>query len=162
MSTLISTGLLPRVIEYHDRTKHHFNRHARSLGYLDWAPQPDPFRRFEGAPLIPLRRSDLSDSPPYGAIFDSASIAPSQLNENSISRFFFDALALSAWKAFQGTQWSLRINPSSGNLHPTEAYLVTGSIEGLHDKPAVYHYAPKEHGLELRSEIEPEAWRRYR
>lgn len=160
MSTLISTGLLQRVIEYHDRTKHHFDRHARSLGYLDWATQPDPFRRFEGAPLMPLRRPDLSDSPPYGAIFESASIEPSELNEKTISRFFFDALALSAWKEFQGARWALRVNPSSGNLHPTEGYLVAGPIEGLHDKPAVYHYAPKEHGLELRSEIDSEAWRR--
>ena len=24
-------------------TKHHFNRFARSLGYLDWATQPNPF-----------------------------------------------------------------------------------------------------------------------
>ena len=28
------------VIAYHERTKHHFNRFAESLGYLDWATQP--------------------------------------------------------------------------------------------------------------------------
>ena len=33
---------------YHDRTKHHFNRQARSLGYMDWANQPDLFRQFSG------------------------------------------------------------------------------------------------------------------
>jgi len=33
---------------------------------------------------------------------------------------------------------SLRVNPSSGNLHPTESYLVAGPLPGLHDKPAVY------------------------
>ena len=31
-----------------------FNQYARSLGYMDWANQPDPFRRYEGAPLIRL------------------------------------------------------------------------------------------------------------
>lgn len=39
---------------YHQVTKHHVMRQARSLGYLDWDTQPDPFRRFEGAPLVEL------------------------------------------------------------------------------------------------------------
>jgi hypothetical protein len=43
-----------RVREYHDTTKHHFHRFARSAGYLDWATQPDPFRRFDGAEPIDL------------------------------------------------------------------------------------------------------------
>ena len=29
------------VIVYHERTKHHFHRFAASLGYMDWASQPD-------------------------------------------------------------------------------------------------------------------------
>jgi hypothetical protein len=29
---------------YHQETKHHYDRYARSLGYLDWAAQPE--RRF--------------------------------------------------------------------------------------------------------------------
>ncbi len=45
---------LETVLRYHDATKHHFNRFARSLGYLDWATQPDPFRRYAGAALIEL------------------------------------------------------------------------------------------------------------
>ena len=36
------------VHRYHDGTKHHFHRFARSLGYLDWASQPNPFRSFAG------------------------------------------------------------------------------------------------------------------
>ena len=36
------------VHRYHDGTKHHFNRFARSLGYLDWASQPRPFREYSG------------------------------------------------------------------------------------------------------------------
>jgi hypothetical protein len=30
------------VIVYHERTKHDFHRFAASLGYMDWASQPDP------------------------------------------------------------------------------------------------------------------------
>ena len=42
------------VTRYHDQTKHHVNRFARSPGYLDWATQPNPFRRFDGAPHVDL------------------------------------------------------------------------------------------------------------
>ena len=60
------------------------------------------------------------------------------------------SLGLSAWKQFQASRWSLRVNPSSGNLHPTEAYLVAGAAPGLGDTPAVYHYAPDRHVVEQR------------
>ena len=42
------------IIAYHERTKHHPERYARGPGGLDWATQPDPFRRFTGAPLFRL------------------------------------------------------------------------------------------------------------
>ena len=29
------------VVAYHERTKHHFHRYSASLGYMDWATQPD-------------------------------------------------------------------------------------------------------------------------
>jgi hypothetical protein len=34
------------VIAYHERTKHFFHRNAASLGCMDWATQPDLFRRY--------------------------------------------------------------------------------------------------------------------
>ena len=55
--------------QYHDATKHHFNRFARSLGYLDWATQPDPFRRYADAPLVELPRAPLATAVPYDALF---------------------------------------------------------------------------------------------
>ena len=49
-------------------------------------------------------------------------------------------------------------NPSSGNLHPTESYLIAGPIAGLQSSPGVYHYAPKSHSLELLAKMEGESW----
>lgn len=46
---------------------------------------------------------------------------------------------------------------SSGNLHPTEGYLVLPRIEGLDVAAGLYHYAPKEHGLERRAEFQADA-----
>jgi SagB-type dehydrogenase family enzyme len=66
---------------------------------------------------------------------------------------------LSAWKKVPGSDpWSLRVNPSSGNLHPTEAYLICGPIQGLSDGPAVFHYSPFHHALELLKTLTHEEW----
>lgn len=144
-------------IDYHERTKHHYNRYARSLGYLDWDTQPDPFRRFHGSPLFLLPFPEDMDSPPYEALY-TEHIPPRPLNLAAISRFFECSLAISAWKDYKGSRWSLRCNPSSGNLHPTEGYLITGPVAGLCNQPAVFHYAPMEHGLELRHAFPMEHW----
>ena len=45
---------------YHERTKHYFNRSAASLGYMAWATQPDPFRRYAGANLVPCGHPNSS------------------------------------------------------------------------------------------------------
>ena len=152
----LPTDPIDRAIRYHVQTKHHFNRYARSLGHLDWANQPDPFRRYEGAPLIPLpllRPDDEPISPPYDAIYNRGVVPPNPVTVATLSRFFEFALGLSAWKKAGDMQWALRSNPSSGNLHPTEGYLVSPQMRGLDLKGGLYHYASKEHGLELRAEF---------
>ena len=125
------SGLSAPVHAYHDGTKHHFHRFARSLDYLDWASQPNPFRSFAGAPEVPL--SPRPDAP-----------------VTIVGDILRHALGLSAWKQFGASRWSLRVNPSSGNLHPTEAYVIAGPAPGPGDAPGVYHYAPDRHALERR------------
>lgn len=142
------------VLRYHERTKHQFHRYARSAGTLDWANQPDPFRRYEGAPLVQLPVLGADDeplSPRYADLYRRGSVQSAPLTVRSLSRLFEYALALSAWKQVGGTRWALRSNPSSGNLHPTEGYLLIGALAGLADTPGLYHYAPREHGLEHRA-----------
>jgi SagB-type dehydrogenase family enzyme len=154
-----STDPVDRVIRYHLRTKHHFNRYARSLGFLDWANQPDPFRRYAGATLIPLpllKPEDEPRSPSYEAIYRQGAVRSRPVTVATLSRFLEFALALSAWKRVGETQWALRSNPSSGNLHPTEGYLVLPSPVHPDLSPGLYHYAPREHGLERRADFPAE------
>ena len=144
---------LELVKQYHEQTKHEFNRYARALGYMDWANQPDPFRRYEGAPLYELPLLAAGDdpvAPSYESLFSSQPVAPQSLSLNSLSRFFEYGLSITAWKEYGGNRWALRSNPSSGNLHPTEGYLLIRDTAGLPLKAGLYHYAPKEHGLEHR------------
>ncbi len=167
------------VEQYHDGSKHHFHRFAASLGYLDWASQPNPFRSF-GAPAIPLPRGPdgVAGVPPvspsgvtYDRLFQPA-VDPAPISASGIGDVLRHALGLSAWKRFRDARpstssgrrelverrWALRVNPSSGNLHPTEAYVVAGPLAGLGDTPAVYHYAPDRHALELRCRFDADAW----
>ena len=100
---------LETVLHYHEATKHHPNRYARSLGYLDWATQPDPFRRYHGAPSVPLLFAGLSATPSFDALYDPGTIPPQPVCLATISEFFQYSLALSAWKEIQGSRWALRI-----------------------------------------------------
>ena len=125
---------------------------------MDWATQPNPFRRYDGARLVPLEKVPPADEAPYDEAFVPGRIPPAAVNLRSISRLFYDSLAISAWKSIGETSWALRVNPSSGNLHPTEGYLICGPIDGLSDTPMVCHYAPKEHGLEVRAALAVDLW----
>jgi SagB-type dehydrogenase family enzyme len=144
------------VIQYHQETKHHFSRYARSLGYMDWANQPNPFRRYEGSPLValPLLEPDEAPrSPLYDDLYRDDAIVSAPVTVRSISRFFEYSLAISAWKQAGDVRWALRTNPSSGNLHPTEGYLLIDAVAGLSAFPGLHHYAAEEHALELRAEL---------
>ena len=146
------------VVAYHERTKHYYHRYAASLGYLDWAQQPDPFRRYNGAPLLRLALPDAGRALPYWQLYVPENVAPAPLSVDAISLFFRYALSLTAWKGIEGTIWPLRANPSSGNLHPTEGYVLLPSLDAMNNRPGVYHYASKEHGLELRADLDPSVW----
>ena len=139
-------------VPWHDRTKHHPHRYARSRGWLDWNTQPDPFRRYPGAQVVPLPLPERDDTPPYDTLFGAPTVAPQPVTLNSLSALLFHSLAISAWKQVDDARWALRVNPSSGNLHPTEAYVLCKAPEL--GAPGVFHYAPQLHALECRSRID--------
>jgi len=158
------------VREYHDQTKHHFSRFARSLGYLDWTTQPDPFRTFDGAARIdliePLREAAAARGSAegrawtglsYDELFVPAAAPRVAPGLPAVSAFLRYSLGLSAWKQAGPSRWALRVNPSSGNLHPTEGYAVCGPGFAS-ERPGVFHYAPDAHGLDERCAFAPAAW----
>lgn len=152
--TLPVQGPVDGVMRYHQRTKHQVERFAPGPDRLDWANQPDAFRRYEGASLIALPRLQAGDapaSPSYDDLYPPNAIASVALTASSLSRFLECSLAITAWKQAGEVRWALRANPSSGNLHPTEAYLLIDQLPGLSGAPGLYHYAAREHGLELRA-----------
>ena len=164
---------LDLVRRYHDETKHHFHRFAPSLGYLDWASQPAPFRSYDGSPRIDLIAAlrDEGRAPEarpwlpawltadYDDLWRPGGQRTTTPGLPVVSALLRFSLGLSAWKQAGTSRWALRVNPSSGNLHPTEGYLVLGPGVGNADQPGVYHYAPDRHALEQRCLFAPSGWR---
>jgi nitroreductase len=141
---------------YHERSKHHLDRYAPGPGGLDWANQPDPFRRFAGAPSVDLPLLEGELPPRWDDLFRPEGGLPGRpFDRDTLAPLLELTLGLAAWKSHGGSRWALRCNPSSGNLHPTEGYLACPELPGL---PAgVYHYQPHDHRLERRASA-PLAW----
>ena len=153
-----------RLFDYHQATKHTYHSVRANAHYLDWSNQPDPFRTYEGAPVTVLPPEpgfpNTGTFAAMGALGGRTRVAtendsedrdPIRLDAIWLSRLLWHSMAISAWKKVPrtGNRYSLRVNPSSGNLHPTETYLALRGFTGFDD--GLYHYRADRHALELRS-----------
>ena len=135
------------VLDYHQRTKHRFDGYAAGPEALDWDNQPAPFRSFadaERAPLPLLVEDDSATAWPDGGHAWPLDLA-------AIGALFQLSLSLTAWKTMGPERWAVRANPSSGNLHPVEAYALITGVAGLAD--GLWHYRPDDHSLECRARL---------
>ncbi|WP_295455458.1 nitroreductase family protein [uncultured Thiodictyon sp.] len=140
---------LERVQDYHRASKHHPERYAPGPGGLDWANQPDPFRVFAGAPAIDLPLAADTHRVLFDHMRAGERPAAAPVDRAHLGVLLELALGLSAWKSAGDTRWALRCNPSSGNLHPTECYLITDPRPDL--AGGVWHYVSRDHRLEQRA-----------
>jgi len=138
------------VRQYHERTKHSFYAYAKGPETLDWDAQPNPFRNFVGAETFPLILKDSLDETRYFDLFNTP-LAATPITLSSISSFLRYSLGLTAWKQYGPDKWSLRVNPSSGNLHPTEAYVLLPDVINELDM-GLFHYNVEQHLLEKRAD----------
>ena len=135
--------------EYHEATKHHSGSLRGQV--LDWANMPDPFRHYTGVPVL-----DLPVDPPVPQVSALDALAgtcgTTSVVDGShlISQLLFYSAAISASKRVPSTgyTYALRVNPSSGNLHPTEFHFITRGVMGWPD--GSYHYDPSRHMAEQR------------
>ena len=138
--------------DYHRKTKHRLEKYASGPETIDWESQPDHFRYFEGTEYfdLPLAANTLDTQ--YTQLWGNDKVKAQPLSQQSLGIFFELALGLSAWKVYGTAKWSVRCNPSSGNLHPTEAYAILPDIDTV--SGGIYHYCPERHGLERRAAFE--------
>ena len=110
-----------------------------------------------------LAREPLATGVAYDALYEPPSdrshsfgepgspAGPFPIDDHSIGELLRCSMGLSAWKQYGSSRWSLRVNPSSGNMHPTEAWIVRDG--------RVCHYAPREHALEERCVLDSRTWK---
>jgi SagB-type dehydrogenase family enzyme len=141
------------LVAYHQRTKHRFEAFAEGPGQLDWDAQPAAFRLYPGAPVFELPLAGDRFERPFGQLNHPPEQAVTP-NMESLGALLELGLGISAWKSHGASRWALRCNPSSGNLHPVEAYVLSSGLPGV---PAgLHHYDPEAHALEGRALIAPD------
>ena len=141
---------------YHARTRHRFDAFAEGPGQLDWDAQPAAFRHYAGAQVAQLPLSADRFERPFGDL-DVPPAAPVAADATSLGALLALAFGLSAWKSWGPNRWALRCNPSSGNLHPVEAYVLAAGVPGVAD--GLHHYDPEDHALEGRALVAPDGGR---
>jgi SagB-type dehydrogenase family enzyme len=138
--------------EYHEFTKHTVEKLRRTQHFLDWANMPNPFRHYEGVPVLDLPADPPAPQIPALEVLEGK--AGNTLAKDGaafLSQLLFYSASISATKRVSSTggSYALRVNPSSGNLHPTEFHFCT---RGLVDWPdGLYHYRPSSHMAEQRA-----------
>src|ERR1700722_18254675 len=145
--------------EYHEFTKHTVEKLRRSQHYLDWANMPNPYRHYEGVPLLDLPADPPAPQIPALEVLDGklgntfandvAQNASAQDGAGFLSQLMFYSASISATKRAAASTYALRVNPSSGNLHPTEFHFCTRGLVGWPD--GLYHYRPSSHMAEQRA-----------
>jgi SagB-type dehydrogenase family enzyme len=138
--------------EYHEFTKHSVEKLRRTPHFLDWANMPHPFRHYEGVPVLDLPADPPSPQIPALEVLEGK-LGTTLAKDGAafLSQLMFYSASISATKRVSstGSTYALRVNPSSGNLHPTEFHFCT---RGLVDWPdGLYHYRPSSHMAEQRA-----------
>jgi SagB-type dehydrogenase family enzyme len=137
--------------EYHEYSKHNLEKLQRTQHYLDWDNMPDPFRHYDGVPVLDLPADPPApDTPAIQVLLGKTGTTLARDGAAFLSQLIFYSASISASKRAPsiGSTYALRVNPSSGNLHPTEFHFCS---RGLVEWPdGLYHYRPSSHMAEQR------------
>ena len=113
---------------------------------------PDPFRHYEGVPVVDLPTDPPAPKTPALEVLEGVSGTTLVVDGPTLlSQLLFYSAAISASKRVPSTgdRYALRVNPSSGNLHPTEFHFLTQGLKQWAD--GLYHYRPSAHMAEQRA-----------
>ncbi len=112
---------------------------------LNWGGQPERYKSYADAERVAL-------PDPHG--YQGLSLEQAVETRRSVHDYSAESLSseelsrlLHAAQGLTARRWGFRAAPSAGALYPIELYAVVHDVTGL--EPGIYHYAVREHGLEL-------------
>jgi SagB-type dehydrogenase family enzyme len=113
----------------------------------NWGQAVELYKAYPNAPVVGLPAPNLEGGLPAAQAIASRrstrSFSGMPMSLDELSRFLFLTSGISADR-FGNAR---RTAPSSGALYPIEVYPIVHNVDGL--EPGVYHYAYREHALEL-------------
>lgn len=123
-----------------------YRRDQMSAGGLDWASQPETYKRYSDRPEIALPQA----LPVSGIELDRVLRTRRSVRHYTPEPVTLQELSYLLW-ASNGIQrrengWEFRTVPSAGALYPIETYLAANRVENL--AAGVYHYNIAGHSLE--------------
>lgn len=131
--------------DYHDQTA--YAREAMMGHLLDWAHQPDPFKRYKHREALALPQPRA----PRAGFWNLALSDPPQpqprnepADASDLAAILLMSAGITAHTA-AGGGLGLRAPASAGALYPAELYAVACGLDGLED--GLYHFDPEQPGL---------------
>ena len=144
--------------EYHDATRHSVESLRQSRHFLDWANMPDPFRHYQGVPVIDLPASPPRPDTPALEVLTGVSGATSASDGPAwLSQLLFYAAAISASKVVPSTgcRYALRVNPLAIVENASQSRTLAGSCDQRAIRPRPRAVTPRS---TLRSTSKPDPW----
>jgi SagB-type dehydrogenase family enzyme len=113
----------------------------------NWGQPVELYKAYPGATSVSLPQPSLEGGLPAATAIatrrSTRSYSGQPMSLDELSRFMFLTTGVSS-DAFGNAR---RTAPSSGALYPIEVYPIVHNVDGI--EPGVYHYAYREHALEL-------------
>jgi SagB-type dehydrogenase family enzyme len=134
--------------DYHDGTKHAYERLYADPHYLDWENQPLPFKIYQTLEPLPLPRDLLSSGvPALTAVSACAGAAGASIVPPLplLASLLYFSAGVTKRKTYPGGEILFRAAACTGALYHVELYLVCGDLPDL--EAGVYHFGPGDFAL---------------
>jgi SagB-type dehydrogenase family enzyme len=130
------------VVLYHEFSSESHGSVFRRAPGVDWGAAPPDFKIYADVPHVVLARRGTPEDMPLGEALRRRAAGTARLSLRELG----DMLYLSA--GITATRGGIkRASPSSGNLFPSELYVIARAVEGL--ASGLYHYDPEHARLDL-------------
>jgi SagB-type dehydrogenase family enzyme len=136
-------------LTFHEETKHSYESVYRSRHFLDWANQPQPFKRYLGLEAIPLPADlPMTRMPALLALSPPSEMAvtTSVPTLHDLAYVLFYAAGVTKRRFYPGHgEMLFRAAACTGALYHIDLYLSVGDVPGL--QAGLYHFDPHDFAL---------------